>query len=372
MTKIIRVSEPALPPLDELMVSIRELYESRQLSNHGPFVQQLEVALSAHLGLTSVSVVSNGTSALILAMAAAGLEGEVITTPFTFVATAHAIKWAGLTPVFADIEAESMTIDPRAVERAITARTSAILAVHVYGRPCHVAALQEVADRYGLKLFFDSAQAFGVTDVGGSLMRHGDVSVMSFHSTKVFHTIEGGAVTCRESALKTRIDRMRNFGIASEISVTELGLNAKLNELQAIVGLINLRQFAEGTAKRQAFYERYIERLGHHHGVSIPFYPPGYANNFGYFPVIVNEGQGGGRDALHQQLTRAGVGGRRYFFPLVSTFSMYSALSSSAPENLATANHVASRVLCLPMHTNLSFKDIDIVCDQLDKFCLNP
>jgi dTDP-4-amino-4,6-dideoxygalactose transaminase len=362
---IIRVSEPALPPLDELMGAIREVWGGRGLTNNGCCVQQLEVALADYLGVSSVSVVSNGTSALILAMAGSGLQGEVITTPFTFVATAHAIRWAGLTPVFADIDAESMTLDPEAVERAITERTSAILAVHVYGRPCHVEALRDIADRHGLKLIFDAAQAFDVSDCNGSIMRHGDLSAMSFHATKVFHTIEGGALVCADPAVKARIDRMRNFGIASDVAVTELGLNAKLNELQAAVGLVNIRHMASWRALRHAAHEHYMARLGGHRGLTIPSFPVGYQNNHAYFPVLVNGQRGPARDALFAQLVAVGVHARRYFFPLLSTLPMYVGAASAAAANLATAHHVASQVLCLPMHTHLNPEQIDFVCAQL-------
>lgn len=362
---VINVSEPFLPPVEDFLPYLREIWESRRLSNQGKFVQRLEVELARTLGVRRVSLTNNGTTALIVAMAALGLSGEVVTTPFSFVASAHAIKWLGLTPVFADIDPVSLTLDPDEVERVITDRTSAILAVNVYGRPCEFEALRQLALRRGLKLIFDSAHAFGVRDQSGSVLRHGDVNVMSFHATKVFHTVEGGAIACADPETTSRIERIRNFGFVNEITVTDLGLNAKMNELQAAVGLVNLPFLETCILQRRRIHEKYVEGLKCVQGIVIPDFPEGCSSNFSYFPVFVTEGFRMSRDALYSTLVADGIFARRYFFPLLSDIPLYACHPSAGREHLQTAHRTAETVLCLPLHVNLVDAQVERICSLI-------
>jgi dTDP-4-amino-4,6-dideoxygalactose transaminase len=360
----ITVTQPNLPPLSEFIPYLEEIWTARQLTNNGPFVRQLEVALANRYGLAHVALVANGTLALLLAFRALGLAGEVITTPYTFVATAHSLLWSALEPVFVDVDPLTLNLDPGQVEAAITARTSAILPVHVYGLPCATATLCHIAARHGVKLIYDAAQAFGVADAGGSVLRHGDFSILSLHATKVFSTFEGGALVCSDPALRARIDRLRNFGIADEVSVPELGINAKMNEVQAAFGLLQLRHVDAAIARRREIDRRYRRFLAGLSGIRCLDDPSLQADwqgrcNHGSFPVFVEDGFPVSRDDLYARLRAAGVHCRRYFYPLLCDLPMYRHLPSAAPERLPVARRAAACVLCLPIYPALADADVD-------------
>jgi dTDP-4-amino-4,6-dideoxygalactose transaminase len=320
---IIPVARPDLPPLDEFLPLLREIWASHRLTNGGPFHQRFEQALAEYLGVPQVSLFANATLALLVAQLALGLRGEVITTPFSFVATAHSLLWNRLRPVFVDIDPVTLCLDPRRVEEAITPQTSAILPVHVYGTPCDTHRLGELAQRHGLRLLYDAAHAFGVDDGGGSLLRHGDASVVSFHATKAFNTFEGGAVVCHDAELKRQIDRMKNFGFAGEVSVVATGINAKMNEFQAALGLMQLGRFGAALERRAAVAARYRQGLSSIAGLRCVARADVARDNHAYFPVLVETDFATDRDGLYEHLKRQGVLARRYFYPLISEFPMY-------------------------------------------------
>ena len=347
------VTQPDLPPLAELMPALEAIWQSRQLTNNGPFHQQLERDLCAFLDVPAISLFCNGTLALMAAVAALGLTGEVITTPYSFVATTHALRWSGLTPVFVDIEPGSFNLDPKLVEAAITAHTSAILPVHVYGYPCDTDALAAIADQHGLKLLYDAAHAFGVQLTGQNLLHAGDLSVLSFHATKVFHTLEGGAVVCPDQATKRRLDQLKNFGFVDEVTVQGMGINGKMNELQAALGSLNLPRFADNNLRRAAVDACYRRELAELPGIVLPPHSPAASHNHGYFPLQVTPEFGCSRDALYQTLRGAQVMARRYFHPLISAFPMYAGLPTAAASNLPVASRVAGQILCLPIYAGL-------------------
>lgn len=346
------VTQPDLPPLAELMPALEAIWQSRQLTNNGPFHQQLERDLCAFLDVPAISLFCNGTIALMAAVAALGLKGEVITTPYSFVATAHALRWSGLTPVFVDIEPGTFNLDPKRVEAAITPQTSAILPVHVYGYPCATDALAAIAARHGLKVLYDAAHAFGVRTTGHNLLRAGDLSVLSFHATKVFHTLEGGAVVCRDQATKRGLDQLKNFGFVNEVTVQGMGINGKMNELQAALGSLNLPRFAENNQRRAALDACYRRELGDLPGIVLP---PNSAtlHNHGYFPLQVTPAFGVSRDDLYEALRHANIMARRYFYPLISEFPIYAGLPSASAQNLPVATEVARQILCLPIYAGL-------------------
>lgn len=351
------VTQPDLPPLAEFMPALEAIWQSRQLTNNGPFHQQLERDLCAFLDVPAISLFCNGTVALMAAVAALGLTGEVITTPYSFVATTHALRWSGLTPVFVDIEPGGFNLDPQLVEAAITPQTRAILPVHVYGYPCATDALAAIANQHGLKLLYDAAHAFGVELVGQNLLHAGDMSVLSFHATKVFHTLEGGAVVCHDQATKRRLDQLRNFGFVDEVTVQGMGINGKMNELQAALGSLNLPRFAENNQRRAALDACYRRGLGDLPGIVLPPHSPAASHNHGYFPLQVTPEFGRSRDDLYQVLRGANVMARRYFFPLISSFPMYAGLASAAPGRLPEAQRVAEQILCLPIYAGLDERE---------------
>jgi len=361
----ITVARPDLPPLDDFLPSLREIWDSHRLTNNGPFHQRFEQALAQYLGVPQVALFTNATLALLVAQQALGLHGEVITTPFSFVATAHSLLWNRLRPVFVDIDPVTLCLDPRRVEEAITEHTSAILPVHVYGTPCDTQRLAALARQRGLKLLYDGAHAFGVDDGGGSLLRHGDASVVSFHATKAFNTFEGGAVICHDAAFKQRLDRLKNFGFAGEVSVVATGINAKMNEFQAALGLMQLGRFDASLSKRAAVAARYSHKLAHIAGLRCLPRADVARNNHAYFPVFVDEGFAVGRDALHEHLKRHGVLSRRYFYPLITEFPMYRELGAHSEAHLPVANDVARRVLCLPIYADLALDDVDRIADLI-------
>lgn len=359
------VSRPALPPLADLLPLLEEIWASRILTNGGPIHQRFEDALSAHLGVEHLALVSNCTLGLMLALRQLRLEGEVITTPFSFVATAHALAWCGLEPVFADIEPHSLNVDPARIEAAITPRTVAILPVHSFGRPCDVAAISEIAERHGLKVVYDAAHAFGVDDEGGSVLRHGDLSVLSMHATKVFNTFEGGAVVCRDAETRAGIERLKNFGIASETAVESVGLNAKLNEFSAAVGLKLLEYVAEALALRRRADAFYRQRLQGTPGLRLLKLPSAGRHNYYSFPILLEDGFPTSAAELQVRLREHGIHARRYFYPLISELPMYCRHPSASAGNLPIAHRIASQVLCLPLFPGLEEVEQERITDLI-------
>ena len=363
--KPIYVTQPDLPPLEELRPYLERIWESRVLTNRGPFQCELEAELGRYLGVEHLSLFTNGTIALVAALQALRIAGEVITTPFSFVATAHALLWNGIRPVFVDIDPVTLNLDPRRIEEAITPRTSAILPVHCYGTPCAVDDIRAVADRRGLRVIYDAAHAFGVRDQGGSLVRHGDVSVLSFHATKVFNTFEGGAVVCRDAPTKLHVDQLKNFGFVNETTVVAAGINGKMNEFSSALGLVQLRHVNAAIARRREIDGLYRELLRDLPGITVLERPTRTELNFSYFPIFVDRTAAVGRDELYEELKRHGIHGRRYFYPLISEFPMYRDMASARSENLPVASAVAQQVLCLPIYPALADADVERVTGVL-------
>lgn len=355
------VTRPSLPPFELFAERLRAVWDSRVLTNGGPQHRQFEAALAEHLGVEHISLFTNGTIALVTALQALDIEGEVITTPYSFVATAHSLLWNGLTPVFADIDPVSLNLDPARVEAAITPRTRAILAVHCYGRPCDHAALRDIADRHGLRLLYDAAHAFGIRRDGASILRDGDLSVMSFHATKVFQTFEGGAIVSPDAATRQRIDRLKNFGFVNEVTVATQGINGKMSEFNAALGLLQLERVDGEIARRAAVAAAYRRELAGIEGLRCLAPLPGASENHGYFPVLVEDAFPLDRDALYAAMRAEDIYARRYFHPLISDMPMYAHLPSAAPHNLPVARHTAERVLCLPIFADLSPADLERV-----------
>lgn len=350
--ELVHVTQPFLPPLDEFVPYLEQIWQSRVLTNSGAMHRQLEQSLAEYLGVKHVCLFNNGTNALLTALQALDLTGEVITTPYSFAATTHALVWNRLTPVFVDIDPVTLNLDPARVEAAVTDRTTAILPVHCYGNSCDVAAIEALARTRGLKVLYDAAHAFGVRDEGGSLLRHGDLSVVSFHATKVFNTFEGGAIICHDEAMKQRIDQLKNFGIASETQVVEVGINGKMSEINAAFGLLQLQYIDAALAARREIDRIYREQLS-----DMPDIQPvagAVYGNCGYFPVLLKPEYPLSRDQLYQKMKDSGVLARRYFYPLISEFPMYRDMASACSTNLPVATRVAKEVLCLPIHPGLS------------------
>ena len=363
---IITVTSPLLPNLDEFTESLKEIWESKWITNNGQFHQKLEAALAEYLKVPYVSLFTNGTLPLLTALQALRITGEVITTPYSFVATTHALWWNGIKPVFVDIDPSTGNIDPQKIEAAITPRTTAILPVHVYGKPCDTEAIQAIADKYGLKVIYDAAHAFGVEVNVESLLNAGDMSTLSFHATKVFNTIEGGAMVMHDEKTKQRIDYLKNFGFANEIEVVGPGINSKMDEIRSAYGLLNLKQVDAAIAARQKVAVAYREALWNVDGISFWDDMPGVRHNYSYFPIFVDaEKYGMTRDELYMKMKDQGVWGRRYFYPLISEFSTYRGLESSRPENLPNAHRMADTVICLPMHHALEENEIDRILESI-------
>jgi len=366
--KKIHVTQPFLPPVDELVPYLREIWDSRQLTNNGPFHQQLEKALCEYLGVQHLSLFANGTVALVTALQALQLGGEVITTPFSFVATSHALIWNNLKPVFVDIDAETCNLDPAKIEAAITPHTTAIMPVHCFGLPCDVERIQELADAHGLRVIYDAAHAFGVNVSGESLLNSGDMSVLSFHATKVFNTFEGGAIVCPDAETKQRIDYLKNFGFVNEETVMAPGINGKMNEIQAALGLLQLEYIDDAIEARRSIAERYRTELANVPGIRCLREPPDTRLNCSYFPILVESEYPLSRDELDAKLKEEGIYGRRYFYPLISDFGMYRELQSAAVVNLTTATAVARKIFCLPIYPGLEMSVVSeiagIIADQ--------
>lgn len=363
----IYVTKPKLPPLEEFIPSLEKIWENRILTNGGPFHQQFEEELAAYLGVPYVCLFANGTLALLTALQTLRVTGEVITTPYTFVATSNALLWNGLKPVFADVDPKTLNIDPKAIEAAITPETTAILPIHCYGYPCDVDAIQKIADDYNLHVIYDAAHAFGVKTPAGSVLNYGDLSVLSFHATKVFNTFEGGAIVCQDLKTKTRIDRLKNFGFVDETTVVTHGINGKMNEFSAALGLLQLKYVDSMIDARQAIDRLYREELADIPGITCLNGPDGGRSNYSYFPILVGPEFGTSRDTLYHALAENGIHTRRYFYPLVSSFPMYRNLPSATEANLPVAAEAASQVLCLPIYPDLEASTVKNIVSVIRK-----
>lgn len=364
--KKITVTQPAIPPLNEFIPYLEKIWDNKWLTNNGPFHQEFEKELADYLGVKYISVFSNGTLALITALQALRITGEVITTPFSFVATTHSLWWNNIKPVFVDIENKYFNIDPAKIEAAITPKTTAIMPVHVYGNPCNVEEIQRIADIYGLKVIYDAAHAFGVKYKHKSVLNWGDLSIMSFHATKVFNTIEGGAIVCQDEKTKRRIDLLKNFGFVDEVTVVEPGINAKMNELQAAYGLLQLKHTDKYINNRRDIVAHYNKHLDGVKGIRTLIQMEDVEHAYPYYPILVNAAEFGmSRDELYYKLQEYNILGRRYFYPLISDFPTYKGLPSAGAENLPIATKVAKEVICLPIYADLEFEDIDKICDLI-------
>lgn len=359
MNKMITVTSPLLPPLEEFIPYLEKIWHNKQLTNAGPFHKQFESALADYLGVEHLCLFNNGTMALLTALQALRITGEVITTPYSFVATSHSLLWNGLKPVFVDIDPVTCNLDAEKIEQAITPETSAILPVHCYGIPCNVERIQQIADAYGLKVIYDAAHAFGVKWHNESVLKWGDLSVLSFHATKVFNTIEGGAIICPDAKTKKRIDYLKNFGFANETTVVATGVNGKMNEVQAAFGLLQLNHIDAAIAARRLIAENYRNQLQDIAGIRCLDVSAAVQWNHAYFPLFINSDFPMSRDDLYEILKEKGILARRYFYPLITSFPMYRGLPSSNEFNLPAANQLAEQVLCLPVYPDLSVADQD-------------
>ena len=366
--KQITVTSPLLPDLDEFHVMLQDIWKSKWITNNGSFHQQLEKELAEYLKVPYISLFTNGTLPLITALQALRITGEVITTPYSFVATTHSLWWNGIKPVFVDIDPATGNIDPDKIETAITPKTTAIMPVHVYGKPCETERIQAIADKYGLKVIYDAAHAFGVEVNGESILNAGDMSTLSFHATKVYNTIEGGALVMHDEKTKKRIDYLKNFGFASETEVVAPGINSKVDEMRAAYGILNLRQVDAAIEARHQVAVKYREALRPIEGITFMDDMPGVKHNYSYFPIFIDaEKYGMTRDELYFKMKSENVLGRRYFYPLISEFTTYRGLESSRPENLPNAHKMADSVICLPMHHELSEEKIERILNSIIK-----
>jgi len=367
--KPVYVTQPFLPPLDEFVPYLKEIWESKWLTNMGKYHQQFERALADYLGVKYVSLFTNGTLALVTALQSLRIAGEVITTPYSFVATTHALHWNGIKPVFVDIEPEYCNLNPEKIEAAITPKTTAILPVHVYGNPCDVERIQQIADIYGLHIIYDCCHAFGVKINSTSICNFGDLSVLSFHATKVFTTFEGGAIICHDEKIKKRIDHLKNFGFAGETTVIAPGINAKMNEFQAALGSLQLKYIDEMIEKRKRIADIYRKELKGIEGIKYLTDIKGVKHNYQYFPILIDSKKyGRSRDEIYEELKKHNIFTRRYFFPLISQFPTYRGLPSARSENLVVAEKVTREVLCLPVYPKLEEKEIEKICLIIKKF----
>ena len=361
MNDKIYVTQPYLPPLEEFIPYLEQIWDSKRLTNNGPFHNKLEEELCAYLGVKHLSLFTNGTIALVTALQALRISGEVITTPYSFVATAHSLLWNNITPVFVDIDPVTMNLDPEKIEPAITPNTTAILPVHCYGNPCDVERIQEISDTYGLRVIYDAAHAFGVKYKGESLLRHGDLSVLSFHATKVFNTFEGGAIVCPDEKTKRRIDFLKNFGFSDEVTVTAPGINGKMSEVQAAFGLVQLKHVDEAIARRHRIHDQYRKLLADVDGITMAEKPSEVVSNYAYFPILVGPQYPLSRDELYQRLRDNGVYSRRYFYPLISSMPMYRGLPSADVANVKAADRIASAIICLPIYPDLTDEQVQMI-----------
>lgn len=360
--KQITVTSPLLPPLEEFMPYLQDIWDRKWLTNNGHYHQELEKALCEYLKVPYISLFTNGTLPLMCALQALRITGEVITTPYSFVATTHSLWWNGIRPVFVDIDLATGNLDPDKIEAAITPRTTAIMPVHVYGKPCDTKRIQDIADKYGLKVIYDAAHAFGVEVNGESILNAGDMSTLSFHATKVYNTIEGGALVMHDEATKKRVDFLKNFGFAGETTVVAPGINGKMDEVRSAYGLLSLKHVDAAIEARHQVAIRYREALRDVPGITFFDDMSGVKHNYSYFPIFVDaEKYGMTRDELYLKMKEHGVLGRRYFYPLISEFSTYRGLESAKPENLVNAHRMADSVICLPMHHEIKEEEIDLI-----------
>ena len=366
--ELITVTSPLLPNLDDFNEMLKQIWASKWITNNGSFHKQLEKELAVYLKVPYISLFTNGTLPLITALQALRITGEVITTPYSFVATTHALWWNGIKPVFVDIDPTTGNINPDKIEAAITPKTTAIMPVHVYGKPCDTKRIQEIADQYGLKVIYDAAHAFGVEVNGESILNAGDLSTLSFHATKVYNTVEGGAMVMHDEKMKKRIDYLKNFGFANETTVVGPGINSKMDEVRSAYGLLNLKQVDAAIEARHQVAIKYREVLRNVEGVTFFDDIPGVRHNYSYFPIFIDAKKYGmTRDELYFNMKEQNVLGRRYFYPLISEFSTYRGLESAKPENLPEAHKMADSVICLPMHHALSNDDIQRILDSIIK-----
>lgn len=361
----IYVTQPYLPPLEKFIPYLKQIWDNKILTNGGPFHQQLEKALCEYLEVEYISLFTNGTLALVTALQALRVTGEVITTPYSFVATAHSLLWHGIKPVFADIDPNTLNLDPAKIEAAITPQTTALMPVHVYGHPCDVEGIQKIADNYNLRVIYDAAHAFGVQCHRGSVLNHGDLSVLSFHATKVFNTFEGGAIICPDAKTKQRIDHLKNFGFVDEVTVVAPGINGKMSELNAAVGVLQLQHIDDALAQRRRIDHVYREALSSIKGISCVQDAGEKVANYAYFPIMVKDDYPLSRDELFLKLREHNIYARRYFYPLISEFSMYRGLRSANPDNLPVATKAASQVICLPIYPALTITEQQQIIDVI-------
>lgn len=364
----ITVTAPLLPNLDEFQSLLKEIWDSKWITNNGSFHKQLEKELASYLKVPYLSLFTNGTLPLITALQALQIKGEVITTPYSFVATTHSLWWNGIKPVFVDIDLATGNIDPDKIEAAITPQTTAIMPVHVYGKPCDTKRIQEIADKYGLKVIYDAAHAFGVEENGESILNAGDMSTLSFHATKVYNTIEGGALIMHDEKTKKEIDYLKNFGFAGETEVVGPGINSKMDEIRAAYGILNLRQVDAAIEARHKIAVEYRKAFREVEGITFMDDMPGVKHNYSYFPIFVDADKyGETRDDLYFRMREENVYGRRYFYPLISEFATYRDLPSASKENLPNAHRMADSVICLPMHHELSDNDLVRIIDTIKR-----
>lgn len=363
--KPVYVTQPYLPPLEEFVPYMEQIWNNKVLTNGGPMHQELEDALCEYLGVKHIALFNNGTIALLTALQALRITGEVITTPYSFVATAHSLLWNGLKPVFVDIDPNTLNIDPSKIEAAITPQTTAIMPVHCYGNPCDVKAIQAIADNYNLRVVYDAAHAFGVQDTGGSILRYGDLSVLSFHATKVFNTFEGGAIICPDAKTKLRIDRLKNFGFVDETTVVAPGINGKMSEINAAFGLLQLKHIDQAMARRKEIDAFYRQQFKEVKGIT-SVEPAGQeVANYSYFPILIEPEYPLSRDELYQKLKDENIFARRYFYPLISEFPMYRGMTSAKRDNLPVANATANKVICLPIYPALTNEDLSRIIEVI-------
>jgi len=365
--KNIYVTKPLVPPLKEFQTYLNKIWKTGILTNKGPFHEELERKLEEYLKVKYISLFSSGTTALITSLFALNVKGEVITTPYSFIATANSILWAGAKPVFVDIDPKTMNMDPSKIQRAITQNTTAILPVHCYGNPCDVSKIKKISKENNLKVIYDAAPSFGVTDRGGSILRHGDLSVLSFHATKVFSTIEGGAIISPNLKMKRKIDKLRNFGFEDEVTISELGINGKMSELHSAFGLLQLKHINKSISQRKKLSSLYKSKLEEIEGIELVEPAKSINGNASYFPILVNKNFKINRDELYEELKKENIYARRYFYPLITQTVMYKSMPSSSKKNLPISNKISQQILCLPLSPDLEEKSISRIVKVISK-----
>lgn len=362
------VTQPSLPKLKDLEPYLKKIWDSKIVSNNGPLHKQLEDELCEYLNVPYISLVSNGTIGLIIALKALEIKGEVITTPYSFVATAHSLIWNKNKPIFIDIDPNTLNLDPKKIEAAITRSTTAIMPVHVYGNACDVDMIENIAKKNNLRVIYDASHAFGVNCHCGSILNHGDLSVLSFHATKVFNTFEGGAIISHDKKIKDRIDQIKNFGLIGETKIEKIGINGKMNEFSAAMGLLQLKQIDEDIEKRKKIYETYQKGLNQIRGIKCHTFIKMKKNNYSYFPIFVEDDYPLTRDQLYNKLKNSGINGRRYFYPLITEFSIYKNEIKQKRSNFNFAKQKSERVICLPIYSNLNIKLVKKIIEEISLY----